>query len=66
MRCGVFHGGEEVCEMKKTSSRMKGKTPKWNEWLEFNLPVNELPRMARLCFCIVGYQQQNQHRKVGF
>lgn len=62
VQCGLFHGGEEVCE-KQTTTRQKGIHPCWNEFLEFPLSVSVLPRMARLCFYIIGYQQKDTRKK---
>ena len=65
VQVGIFHGGEEVCES-QTTSRQRGIHPVWNEYLQFQLPVSEIPRMARICLCIVGYKnKESKKKKVG-
>lgn len=47
-----------------TTSTAKGAIPdkpEWNEMLEFDVPITELPRSAKLCFVI--YQQRQPGRK---
>lgn len=64
MVCGIYHGTEEMCEQRKTSIQ-SGVNPQWKEFLEFDIPVSELPRMAKLCFSIVG-RKRGQAKKVKF
>lgn len=59
--CGIYHGTEEMCEQRKTSIQ-SGVNPQWKEFLEFDIPVSELPRMAKLCFSIVG-RKRGQAKK---
>ncbi|XP_065644549.1 phosphatidylinositol 4,5-bisphosphate 3-kinase catalytic subunit beta isoform isoform X2 [Hydra vulgaris] len=63
IHCGIFHGGEEVCKVQSTNRLQQSTTPHWNEFLEFDLPVADIPRMARLCFSIVGYQQNDRRKR---
>lgn len=54
MRAGIYHGSEAICS---TVTTVQGANPagaEWNEILEFNAPVGELPRAAKLCFVIFG------------
>eukprot|EP00111_Clytia_hemisphaerica_P000799 TCONS_00002349-protein len=62
VQVGIFHGGEEVCESQITS-RQRGIHPVWNEYLEFKLPVSNIPRMARVCVCIVGWKKREERKK---
>ena len=62
VKVGLFHGGEEVCES-QTTSRQRGIHPVWNEYLEFRLPVANIPRMARICVCIVGWKKREERKK---
>ena len=66
MQVGIFHGGEEICESQITS-RQRGTYPVWDEYLEFPLTVANIPRMARVCLCIVGWKAKvGGKKKVNF
>ena len=54
VKCGIYHGAEPLCDI-MTTSRKTGSNPKWGEFVEFKLPLCDIPRMARMCFCIYGY-----------
>ena len=54
VRAGIYHGSEAVCGALTT---LKGSNPgfaKWNENLEFTLPLIEIPRASKLCFVVLG------------
>ncbi|KAG8580530.1 hypothetical protein GDO81_007321 [Engystomops pustulosus] len=52
VRAGLFHGTELLCKP-IMSSEVPGKNDHlWNETLEFDIYVCDLPRMARLCLAI--------------
>ncbi|XP_070560385.1 phosphatidylinositol 4,5-bisphosphate 3-kinase catalytic subunit beta isoform-like [Ptychodera flava] len=53
VRAGVYHGGESLCEIVNTKEKV-GTDPIWNEELEFDINVCDIPRMARLCLVIYG------------
>lgn len=61
----MFHGGEELCPIQKTSLiDARAPNPKWNEYLQFDIAVVNLPRMARLCISVVGYNtRKNKNRR---
>ena len=54
MQAGLFHGGKSLTEPKKTSDRQMTKDCEcfWEEKLEFDLTVQNIPRMARLCLVV--------------
>ena len=54
MRAGIYHGGESLCMPVATSRGAAPEKAEWNEILEFDIPVQELPRCAKLCFVILG------------
>ena len=60
VKCGIYHGAEALCDI-MTTSKQTGSNPKWNEFVEFKLPVCDIPRMARMCFCIYGYAMNKVH-----
>lgn len=53
MRAGIYHGAEALCDI--TSTRPEsGSNPSWNQYLDFDLNMVDIPRMARLCLVIYG------------
>ncbi|MEE6500700.1 hypothetical protein FKM82_003893 [Ascaphus truei] len=52
VRAGLFHGTELLCKP-IVSSEVPGKNDHvWNETLEFDINICDLPRMARLCLSV--------------
>ncbi|KAL4714084.1 hypothetical protein ACJJTC_008438 [Scirpophaga incertulas] len=53
-QAGIFHGGKPLCESQKTrASPVSAEgVAQWDEELKFPIKVNNIPRMARLCFGI--------------
>ena len=54
VRAGIYHGSEAVCGALTTLKGANPESAKWNEILEFTLPVNEIPRASKLCFVVLG------------
>lgn len=53
VQIGLFHGGKSLCEPKKTSeTKLCIATANFNETLNFDISVSNVPRMARLCLVI--------------
>ncbi|XP_076360353.1 phosphatidylinositol 4,5-bisphosphate 3-kinase catalytic subunit beta isoform-like isoform X1 [Tachypleus tridentatus] len=55
VQAGLFHGGDLLCELQKTSEVIvTGGEAKWesNKQLKFDLDVCNIPRMARLCLVV--------------
>ncbi|KAI7800973.1 phosphatidylinositol 4,5-bisphosphate 3-kinase catalytic subunit beta isoform isoform X4 [Triplophysa rosa] len=52
VRAGLFHGAELLCKPAVSSESSSRSEHVWNKTLEFDIPVCDLPRMARLCFAI--------------
>ena len=66
VRVGVYHGGEALCDIQKTRPE-SGSAPLWNQFLDFDLAVCDIPRMARLCLVIYGmYGDKKKKRKEVF
>ena len=42
---GVFHGGEELCTTLSTHEISSGMYPRWNQWLVFDIPVKNVPKV---------------------
>ena len=58
---GLCHGDQILCQTAATIRGAPPDRPEWNEVLEFDVPIADLPRSAKLCFVI--YQQRQQGRK---
>ncbi|OCT81080.1 phosphatidylinositol 4,5-bisphosphate 3-kinase catalytic subunit beta isoform [Xenopus laevis] len=52
VRAGLFHGTELLCKPTVSLEKQGKNDHVWNEILEFEINVCDLPRMARLCFAI--------------
>lgn len=50
---GLFHGGKALCESIGTTEKVINNGDcTWDEELEFNISVADIPRMARLCLVV--------------
>jgi phosphatidylinositol-4,5-bisphosphate 3-kinase len=61
VRAGLCHGDQTLCPTISTVKGANYDKPEWNEVLEFDVPITELPRSTKLCFVI--YQQRQPGRK---
>ena len=54
VQAGLFHGGKCLCERKKTFEKIVRDTgtADWSQILKFDIKVQNIPRMARLCLVI--------------
>ncbi|KAL6038859.1 hypothetical protein STEG23_032590 [Scotinomys teguina] len=63
VRAGLFHGTELLCKT-VVSSEITGKNDHiWNEQLEFDINICDLPRMARLCFAVYAVLDKVKTKK---
>ncbi|XP_071607964.1 phosphatidylinositol 4,5-bisphosphate 3-kinase catalytic subunit beta isoform isoform X1 [Heliangelus exortis] len=63
VRAGLFHGTELLCKT-IVSSEISGRSDHvWNEVLEFEINVCDLPRMARLCFAVYAVMDKMKTKK---
>ncbi|XP_058043660.1 phosphatidylinositol 4,5-bisphosphate 3-kinase catalytic subunit beta isoform [Ahaetulla prasina] len=63
IRAGLFHGTELLCKP-IVSSEIAGRNDHvWNELLEFDINVCDLPRMARLCFVVYAVMDKMKNKK---
>ena len=51
VRVGVYHDTEPLCPVKE-SAKVDHTNPKWDEWVDLELPVPDIPRSAKLCLSI--------------
>ncbi|XP_037684506.1 phosphatidylinositol 4,5-bisphosphate 3-kinase catalytic subunit delta isoform isoform X2 [Choloepus didactylus] len=52
VQAGLFHGNEMLCKTVSSSEVSVCSEPVWNQRLEFDISVCDLPRMVRLCFAL--------------
>lgn len=67
VQAGLFHGGKSLCEPKKTIERVmsvNNSSVTFNQVLNFDIQVLNIPRMARLC--IVIYETAKSAKGGGF
>uniref|UniRef100_A0A8V0ZWE8 phosphatidylinositol-4,5-bisphosphate 3-kinase n=1 Tax=Gallus gallus TaxID=9031 RepID=A0A8V0ZWE8_CHICK len=63
VRAGIFHGTELLCKT-IVSTEISGRSDHaWNEVLEFEINVCDLPRMARLCFAVYAVMDKMKTKK---
>ncbi|XP_072428909.1 phosphatidylinositol 4,5-bisphosphate 3-kinase catalytic subunit beta isoform isoform X1 [Chiloscyllium punctatum] len=63
VRAGIFHGTELLCKP-VVSNEISGKNDLvWNETLDFEINVCDLPRMSRLCFAVYGVMDKVKKQK---
>ncbi|XP_051874228.1 phosphatidylinositol 4,5-bisphosphate 3-kinase catalytic subunit beta isoform isoform X2 [Pristis pectinata] len=63
VRAGIFHGTELLCKP-VVSSEISGKNDLvWNETLDFEINICDLPRMSRLCFAVYGVMDKVKKQK---
>ena len=61
MRVGIFHGATEICNIIDTRAAIEGPDGSaiFDQKLTFDLMVQDLPRMARLCFTLYMVYDRN-------
>uniref|UniRef100_A0A7N8XH69 phosphatidylinositol-4,5-bisphosphate 3-kinase n=1 Tax=Mastacembelus armatus TaxID=205130 RepID=A0A7N8XH69_9TELE len=52
VQAGLFHGSELLCKVVTSSEVTVCSEPLWDQKLEFDINVADLPRMSRLCFAL--------------
>lgn len=53
VQAGLFHGGKSLCEPQKTHERpVEDGVAKFEEGLQFDILVSNIPRMAKLCLVV--------------
>ncbi|KAM4770719.1 phosphatidylinositol 4,5-bisphosphate 3-kinase catalytic subunit beta isoform 2-T2 [Rhinophrynus dorsalis] len=63
VRAGLFHGTELLCKPVMCSEVPGNNDHVWNETLEFEINVCDLPRMARLCLAVYTMLDKTKTRK---
>ncbi|XP_036387952.1 phosphatidylinositol 4,5-bisphosphate 3-kinase catalytic subunit delta isoform [Megalops cyprinoides] len=57
---GLFHGSELLCKMVTSSEVSVCSEPVWDQKLEFEINVSDLPRMTRLCFALYAVIEKSK------
>ena len=52
MKGGIYHGRESLCPVVTTSKGAESDGTEWNEILEFDISIRDIPRGAKLCFIV--------------
>jgi len=52
VKAGIYHGREPLCPVVATSKGAPSESTEWNEILEFDIPIKDMPRGAKLCFIV--------------
>lgn len=52
VQAGLFHGSELLCKVVTSSEVTVRSEPLWDQRLEFDIHVADLPRMSRLCIAL--------------
>lgn len=60
---GLFHGGKTLCEKQKTFEKIvkDSGTENWHQILKFDIKVQNIPRMARLCLVVYETAKNAKH-----
>ena len=57
VRVGVYHGTEPLCP-ERQSRQVGPADPKWDEWIDLELQVPDIPRSAKLCLSICSIKKR--------
>ncbi|KAJ3586160.1 hypothetical protein NHX12_012561 [Muraenolepis orangiensis] len=60
VQAGLFHGSELLCKVVTSPEVAVGSEPVWNQRLEFDINVSDLPRMSRLCFALYAVVEKTK------
>lgn len=63
MKAGIYHGTEPLCPVIDTEQVLFS-NPKWNEWLQFDIFVQDLPRSARLALSLCSLAKRKKGKEV--
>ncbi|XP_054919880.2 phosphatidylinositol 4,5-bisphosphate 3-kinase catalytic subunit alpha isoform-like [Dermacentor andersoni] len=62
VRVGIYHGTESLCPFRDTE-HVSHSNPKWDELLEFQMYIPDIPRSARLCVSICAVSQRKKREE---
>ena len=61
MKLGLFNGPDTLCPEKSTQRVTS--SPRWDEWLEFEIDMSDIPRGAQLCCSICSVSRRSRKRE---
>lgn len=63
IQAGLFHGGKSLCEKQKTTEKIvkDSGNADWFQPLRFDIKVQNIPRMARLCLVVYETAKNAKH-----
>lgn len=61
VRVGMYHGTEPLCQVKETK-QVDHTNPKWDEWVDLEISVPDIPRSAKLCLSICSVKKQRRSK----
>lgn len=59
VKTGIYHGTEPLCPNRDTQ-QVSFSNPKWDEWLEYDVYIPDIPRSARLCLSICSVSRRKR------
>lgn len=62
VRTGIFHGTEPLCRPQDTE-HVTFSNPKWDEWLDYEMYIPDIPRNARLCVSICSVTRRKRREE---
>ncbi|GAB6018709.1 Phosphatidylinositol 4,5-bisphosphate 3-kinase catalytic subunit alpha isoform [Chamberlinius hualienensis] len=62
VKTGIFHGTEPLCATRDTA-QVTTSNPKWDEWLDYELYIPDIPRNARLCVSICSVSKRKRREE---
>uniref|UniRef100_A0A671T7E7 phosphatidylinositol-4,5-bisphosphate 3-kinase n=1 Tax=Sinocyclocheilus anshuiensis TaxID=1608454 RepID=A0A671T7E7_9TELE len=62
VQAGLFHGSELLCKVVTSNEVSVCSEPVWDQKLEFDISVSDLPRMSRLCIALYGVIEKTKKR----
>ncbi|KAJ8259681.1 hypothetical protein GJAV_G00172210 [Gymnothorax javanicus] len=60
VQAGLFHGSELLCKMVTSNEVSVCSEPLWDQKLEFDISVGDLPRMTKLCFALYAVIEKSK------
>uniref|UniRef100_A0ACB8EEY3 Phosphatidylinositol 4,5-bisphosphate 3-kinase catalytic subunit delta isoform n=1 Tax=Sphaerodactylus townsendi TaxID=933632 RepID=A0ACB8EEY3_9SAUR len=60
VQAGLYHGNEMLCKMVSSSEVNVCSEPLWDQRLEFEIHICDLPRMARLCLALYAVVEKTK------
>uniref|UniRef100_T1J0V3 Phosphatidylinositol-4,5-bisphosphate 3-kinase n=1 Tax=Strigamia maritima TaxID=126957 RepID=T1J0V3_STRMM len=62
VKTGIYHGTEPLCPIRDTHRAIIA-NPKWDEWLDYDLYISDVPRSARLCLSICSVSRRKRREE---